>query len=166
MSSLNPRYTPFEGRTGASTVPTSCGASSPRASAAQVTIRSNINIACHGSHIKCHVSHGLHKQVYDLWITRVVMFQLLNRSESLVLIGGSIFLKCFLVIFLFPPVTSVTNKLTASSQWFIKTWKTPVRHFYIIKALTVPAEYWNPILPKWKATGFFSNSLMNSYCSK
>lgn len=31
------RYTPSEGRTGASTAPTSCGASSPRVSAAQVT---------------------------------------------------------------------------------------------------------------------------------
>lgn len=57
----NDRYTPFEGHTGASTVPTSCGASSPRASAAQVTVRSNIKIACHGLHIEYHVSHGLHK---------------------------------------------------------------------------------------------------------
>lgn len=41
----DPRYTPFEGRTGASTVPTSCGASSPKGSAAQVTV--------HSQHLHC-----------------------------------------------------------------------------------------------------------------
>lgn len=57
----NPRYIHFEGRTGVSTVPTSCGASSPRASAAQVTIRSNIKIAGHGLHKEGHINHGWHK---------------------------------------------------------------------------------------------------------
>lgn len=60
---FNTRYTPFEDRTGASTVPTSCGASSPRVFAAQVIIHSNINIACHGLHIKSHINHGLHNCV-------------------------------------------------------------------------------------------------------
>lgn len=36
------RCTRFEGRTGASTAPTSCGVSLPRASAAQVTIHPNV----------------------------------------------------------------------------------------------------------------------------
>lgn len=50
----DPRYTRFEGHTGVSTVPTSCGASSHRAFAVQVTVHSGfvlfpwVHATCHG----------------------------------------------------------------------------------------------------------------------
>lgn len=78
VSSQNSRYTPFGGRTGASTAPTSCGASSPRVSAVQVNIHSGTNVACHALHTRDHMGHGLRKQCMICWWFYLMTFSRLS----------------------------------------------------------------------------------------